>query len=136
MMYNALEIYEIGIEIEQNGKKFYEVAADQAEEADIKKFLNDLAQWEDQHVSLFQNLKNKFDQNGLENSVLDPDNEDQKYLKAAAESHVFRKSIDIASLVKGCDTPTDILKIALQFEKDSGVLYNTMQEMVPVAFGT
>jgi rubrerythrin len=134
-MYNALELYEIGIQIEKNGKNFYEEAAAHAESPDVKKFLKELAEWENQHISLFQTLKEKFQQTGAVPGSVDPDNEAQKYLRAAAESHVFRKSIDVSSLVQGCSSPVDVLNIAMQFEKDSVVLYNTMQEVVPVELG-
>lgn len=135
MIYNAEEIYEIGIEIEKNGKAFYEAAAEKTEDPDIKKFLNGLAVWEDDHITLFENLRSELSGRKTEESAFDPDNEAHLYMKAAAESHVFKKSLNVSSILDGCNSTLDYLNIALQFEKDSVVLYNTMVALVPENLG-
>ena len=63
--------------------------------------------------------------------------DDQKhlYLKAAADTHIFRKNLNISNIVTGCKTPKDLLNIAIQFEKDSVVFYNTMMTLVPEHLG-
>ncbi len=133
--FNASEVYEMGIEIEKNGKKFYERAAEQMEDDNIKDFLTGLAKWENSHITLFENLRDGLTGKETENTAFDPDNEAHAYLKAAADSHVFKKSVDIAGIVSGCKTPADVLNVAVQFEKDSVVLYNTMMGLVPAKLG-
>lgn len=133
--YNANEVYEIGIEIERNGKAFYEAAVESVEDPDTKKFLDDLAKWEGQHISLFEKLQSELSEQENEDNVFDPDNEAHLYLKAAAASHVFRKNLDITDIVAHCKNHVDILNMAIQFEKDSVVLYNTMIGMVPEHLG-
>ncbi|MGD9201046.1 MAG: ferritin family protein [Chitinispirillia bacterium] len=135
IIYNANEICSIGIEIEKNGKIFYEIAAKKTDEKDIKKFFVELANWEDSHISVFINLKSEFNDKYPEDYVINDDNEMHLYLKAAADSHVFRKNLDIPSIISECKSLIDILKIAQQFEKDSVVLYSTMIPMVPEDLG-
>lgn len=135
IVYNAEEIYEIGIEIEKNGKAFYEAAAEKAEDPDIKIFLNDLAVWEDQHITLFEILRSELTDKISAENAFDPDNEAHRYMKAAAESHIFIKDLNIGEIVAGCNTPADILNVAVRFEKDSVVLYNTMITLVPESLG-
>ena len=135
IIYNANEICSIGIEIEKNGKIFYETAARRTDEKDFKKFFIELANWEDSHISIFTNLKSELNDKYQEDNVFNNDNEMHLYLKAAADSHIFRKNLDIPSIISGCKSPIDILKIAQQFEKDSVVLYSTMIKMVPEDFG-
>lgn len=135
VIFNANEVYEMGIEIEKNGKAFYERAAEQTKNADIKEFLIGLAEWENSHITLFENLRDELSGKETEENVFDPDNEAHLYLKAAADSHVFRQNIDIANIVSGCKTPADILNLAVQFEKDSVVVYNTMMGLVPGNLG-
>lgn len=135
IVFNANEVYEIGIEIEKNGKAFYEAAAAKMEDPDNKEFLKSLANWEDSHIALFTNLRDELAGKEKEENLFDPDNEAHLYLKAAADSHIFRKSLDIAKIVSGCKTPADILNMAVQFEKDSVVLYNTMMGLVPGNLG-
>ncbi len=136
MIYNAEEIFDIGIEIEKSGKKFYTAAASLAEDEDLKKFFKELADWEDTHVELFVKLKADIAKDTT--ATMEGEgytDEAERYLKAAADSHIFKRNLDIPAMVKGCESPLDVLKLALQFEKDSVVLYNTMMDMVPEDLG-
>ena len=134
-IFNADEVYEMGVEIERNGKEFYEIAAENAESPDMKSFYKDLAGWEGKHISIFEELKSELPDKETENVVFDPDDQKHLYLKAAADTHIFRKNLNISNIVTGCKTPKDLLNIALQFEKDSVVFYNTMMTLVPEHLG-
>ena len=87
IVFNANEVYEIGIEIEKNGKAFYEAATEKADDPDNKEFLKSLAEWEDSHIALFKKLRDDLAGKEKEENVFDPDNEAHLYLKAAADSH-------------------------------------------------
>ena len=134
-IFNADEVYETGVEIEKNGRDFYIIAADKAEDPDMKKFYNDLAAWEEKHIALFEKLKSELPDEAEGETVFDPDNQKHLYLKAAADSHIFRKNLNISTLVQGCKNPRDVINIALQFEKDSVAYYNTMISLVPKHLG-
>ncbi|HUI92387.1 MAG TPA: ferritin family protein [Chitinivibrionales bacterium] len=135
LSYSADEIYEIGVTIEKNGKKFYEASAGMAKEKTVKDLFTSLAKWENQHVKLFEGLKAGLPQAAREPVSYDPANELQLYLKAAADSHIFRADADIPGLVSRCKTAIDALSMALVFEKDSVVLYSTMLNLVPENLG-
>ena len=134
-IFNADEVYEMGVEIERNGKEFYETAAEKANNPDMKNFYDDLARWEEKHVLLFDELRSELTEKETENTVFDPDEQKHLYLKAAADTHIFRKNLTISTIVEGCKTPGDLLNIAIQFEKDSVVFYNTMMSLVPGRLG-
>lgn len=55
--FNANEIFQIGVQIETNGKLFYETAAKQSQEEAAKKLFIELAFWENQHIDLFETLR-------------------------------------------------------------------------------
>ena len=133
--YSADEIYEIGVTIEKNGKKFYEASAGLAHEKTVKDLFTSLAKWENQHVQLFLSLKAGLPPEAREPVSYDPANELLLYLKAAADSHIFRADADIPGLVSRCKTAIDALSMALVFEKDSVVLYSTMLNLVPENLG-
>jgi rubrerythrin len=135
LMYSAFEIYEMGIEIEKNGKKFYSACAQSAESADVKKLCEELSQWETQHVAIFEKLQKDLPDSARRETTFDPDNELGMYLKAAADSHIFAVNTDIAALTSSLRTAGDILGMALSFEKDSVVLYASMLNMVPEHLG-
>lgn len=135
-MYNADEVFEIGIMIEQNGNAFYKYAADQSTDTEVKKFFSELSVWEEKHAALFKKLKSEIITSpSNDQSLFDIDEIQHKYLDAIAQSHVFTKKVDIKALIANCTGPKAILEIALQFEKDSVVLYSAMVDLVPDGFG-
>lgn len=135
-MYNAEEVYRIGVEIEKNGKQFYERTAAAASDGDIRNLLTELSNWEDAHITLFEELAAGLPGGATSGETLDPDSDMQRYLKAVADSHVFlKKGLDIAALADGCRTASDVLNLAMRFEKDSVVLYSALEGMVPDHLG-
>jgi rubrerythrin len=135
LVYNAYEIYQMGIEIEKNGKRFYATCAQSAENPLVRKLCQELSQWETQHVAIFQKLQNDLPASACKEITFDPDNELGMYLKAAADSHIFAVNADIDALTSKLKTASDILGMALTFEKDSVVLYVSMQRLVPESLG-
>ncbi|MBN1983055.1 MAG: ferritin family protein [Chitinivibrionales bacterium] len=132
--YSAEEIYDIGIQIEINGREFYKSAAKKTADPDTKRLCNDLGNWEEKHVEIFERLKEEFCSNEKD-ALLDLDQQQYLYLKATADNHIFLKTLDIAALVAQCKNPVEILEMALKFEKDSVVLYLSMSDLVPEKLG-
>lgn len=134
-MFNANEVYQMGVEIEKNGRAFYEAAAERAEDPAIEKLFKELSAWEDGHVMLFENLKNDLPPDAGGFDVADPDGEMGRYLKANADSHVFVVNKDMSALVQSCGSPQETLELAIRFEKDSVALYSSMKNVVPADLG-
>ncbi len=135
LSYSAEEIYDIGVQIEKNGKMFYEAAADTSQQATVKDFFARLAKWEAKHVELFSKLRAGLPEKAREHLSYDPADELTLYLKAAADTHIFKAGADIPGLVSRCKTAIDALSMALTFEKDSVVLYSTFLNLVPESLG-
>lgn len=135
VMYNANEIFRIGVEIEKNGREFYLQAMNLEGDADSKKLFSDLAGWEDTHIALFESHRQNLSKELLEEDNFDQDEEMARYLKAAAATHVFRTGQNIAELLKECKDVLGALKMALRFEKDSVVVYSVMKDLVPPSLG-
>jgi rubrerythrin len=135
IMYNAEEIYQMGVEIEKNGLAFYAAAAKSVKSDEVRKLCEELGQWEGKHVALFEELKAQLPETARRETSYDPNNELGLYLKAAADSHIFVVNKEISDLVANAKSPLDILNLALSFEKDSVVLYTTMKNMVPEYLG-
>ena len=133
--FNADEIFEIAEQIEQNGKKFYDVSAQRVSEPGAKKVLTDLAQMEADHLKTFQDLRAKLDAKTLEELTWDPEGESVAYLRAAADSHIFKATVDPGSLVGANAGAKEILELALQFEKDSVIYFMGVADMVPERLG-
>lgn len=135
MNFNAREIFDIGVQIEANGKAFYEAAAKKTAETATREFFLELAAWEAQHVKLFSDLRDALPKSAGNVPVFDPNDEAAIYLQATADSHVFVKNKDMIGLVAGCTTAVDILDVAMTFEKDSVVFYTTMKKVVAKNLG-
>jgi rubrerythrin len=131
----ANEVFRIGVEIEKNGLKFYRTAATQAAGAPIKKLLSELADWENQHIEIFEELRKNLPAQFKNENLFDPEDEIGLYVKAMADTHIFVKNSDSESLASRCATAGEILNCALTFEKDSVVFYTAMREVVGEAAG-
>jgi rubrerythrin len=135
MTFNAREIFDIGVQIEVNGKAFYEAAAKKVAETAMKDFFLELAAWENTHIKLFGELRDALPKGAGNVPVFDPNDEAAMYLQATADSHVFVKNKDMVGLVAGCKGPMEILDLAMTFEKDSVVYYTTMKKVVAPNLG-
>jgi rubrerythrin len=133
--FNADEIFQVGVEIEKNGKTFYETAAGQTGDSTARELFDRLAQWEHQHIQLFEDLKRRLPEDAKQETTFDPEGEVFSYIKAAAQNHVFVKNKDARALARQCKSPQDILDLAVTFEKDSIAFYTAMRKVVPVHLG-
>ena len=133
--FNANEISQMGVEIEQNGQAFYAAAAAATTDGQARALFEELADWEAGHIKLFEGLQAKLSNAASEAPVFDPDNEMVLYIKAAADTHVFGADSDPAGLANACATPVEALRKAIEFEKDSIVVYTTLRNMVPPKLG-
>ena len=133
--FNADEIFQIGVQIETNGQKFYEMVSRNVLEPSAQKLFSDLARWESEHIKLFKKLRERLPNSAKRGDLFDPNQELHLYVKAAADSHVFVRNKDIPELSSHCKTPIEALDLALAFEKDSVVFYTTMKKLVPESLG-
>ena len=135
LVYNAHEIYQLGIEIEKNGKAFYTACAKTTKDETVKDLCEDLSSWEEEHVATFEKLKSQLPKDARLLDSYDPDDKLQLYLKAVAGTHVFVVNRDVDTVLATANTPAKILATALAFEKDSVVVYTTMMRLVPDDLG-
>jgi rubrerythrin len=131
--FNAEEIFEMAEEIERNGAKFYRDAAKKFTR--FAKMLKDLAEMEDQHLKTFAAMKDELSEAEKESPVFDPDDQVQMYLRVMADGHVFDVRTDPSKLLSTVDTPEDMLKMAIGFEKDSVAFYTGLRESVSHSAG-
>lgn len=123
--FNADDIFEMAEQLERNGANFYRNAANSAEGEEQRQFLIRLADMEDDHEKTFQALRSDLTDPEKVSTVFDPEGESVMYLKALADTRVFfEKEIDVTSM-------KEILKAAIEAEKDSIVFYLGMKEAVP-----
>lgn len=133
--FNADEIYNIAEQIERNGQKFYSDSALRVKESIAKQVLQDLAGMEVAHLKMFKALHAALSEQARAEITWDPEGQAGAYLKAAADSHVFRTNADPSSLLKNNTDAREILELALRFEKDSVIYFLGVAEVVPEHLG-
>jgi rubrerythrin len=123
--FNAKDVFDMAIRIEQNGAKFYRDAADSVDDQAHKDLLLELAGMEDDHEQTFKEMESDLTKSEKQPTAFDPDDMAGQYLKSLADHRVFfEKELDFSSM-------RAILKDAIAAEKDSIVFYTGMKETVP-----
>ena len=133
--FNAFEIFEMAEQIERNGVKFYRKAAEGISDRDVRQMLLDLADMEAEHEETFAGMRKQLSDRERELRVFDPENEVALYLQAMASGHVFDLKKDPGEQLTGTETVEDILKLAIDAEKDSIVFYLGLKDFVPAKAG-
>jgi rubrerythrin len=130
----AQEIFEVAIQIERDGKVFYRRAAELFD-GGIKRTVLGLAEMEEAHETFFIQLKERLFKPDDKSANFDPNGEAERYLTALAHDQVFdlNQSADETWLENS--SVDDILKLAIQREKDSVVYYLGLKEVVEDALG-
>lgn len=133
--FNADEIFEMAEEMERNGAKFYRKAAQNASDKQTKQMLLAMAGMEDAHLETFKNMREELSDHEKEATVFDPDNQSVLYLQAMADARDYEGKITPSKELTGSETPKEILKTALNSEKESVVFYLGLKSLVPPKAG-
>jgi len=133
--FNADKVFEMGMQIERNGREFYRRAAAGAQDAAVRRMLSSLAEMEDDHEGLFGRLKAALPKEAAPELLFDPDGTAARYLRAAADTHVFNAESARPDDLSDCPTAEDVLRKAMEFEKDSVVFFLALKEVVPEDLG-
>ncbi len=133
--FNAKEVFEMAIRIEENGAAFYRRAAELQENPSDKEFLETLARVEDRHKLSFETIQQEISEMEKSRTVFDPEEELHLYLKAMADSHGGEGSPDILDLFDGRETMEEVITTAIDLEKESILFYLGLKDIVPPRLG-
>lgn len=121
------EIVELGIQIEKNGRDFYNTLANQSKSPPAKEAFKYLAGEEEKHIAVFQKILDSAHKYEPTESY---PGEYFAYMSALASEHVFTqkdKGEEIAKSVKG---DKEAIDMGIGFEKDSIIFYEGMKKAV------
>ncbi len=122
------EVVELGIQIEKNGKDFYETLAAQSKDAKARDSFGFLAREEEKHIAVFKGILNKTEEYQPPQSY---PGEYLAYMNALASEHVFTQKDKGRSVAKAIKTDREAVNMAIGFEKDSIIFYEGMKNTVP-----
>ncbi|MCI0515512.1 ferritin family protein [candidate division KSB1 bacterium] len=133
--FNADEIFEMAIQIERNGAKFYHYVAEMAPSARTQQLLRQLAGMEVEHERTFAAIRQELKAHEFQTAIFDPDGQTGAYLRAMADGHVFDLQTPPTEKISSQASLPEILRLAIGLEKDSIVFYVGLKEMVPPMLG-
>jgi len=132
---NAIEVFEIAERIERNSVKFYRRAAEGLSDPDLCQVLLSLAEFEKEHEETFANMRKQISNKEWDLITFDPEDEMTLYLRTIADSHIFDLKKDPGEQLKDKETAEDILKYAIEAEKNSIIFYLGLKNFVPAKAG-
>lgn len=133
--FNANEIFEMAIRIEENGAQFYRKAAEFQSDEENRRGLEKLAAMEETHKATFEKMRKDLSAAEKTTTVFDPKNESSQYLAAMADTHGGEGSPAAADRLTGKESMNEIVDIALDLEKESILFYLGLKDLVPAQYG-
>jgi rubrerythrin len=128
-IFSGSEIVEIGVQIEKNGKDFYETVAGQAKDKKVKDIFLFLAAEEAKHMLVFQKILSQVEK--YEPAEAYP-GEYFSYMNALAGESVFTQKDKGREIAKKMKSDKEAIEIGINAEKDSIVFYEGVKKVVPV----
>ena len=132
--FNAFEVFEIAEQIERNGINFYIRTAELFDDPKTIELFLRLAEWERQHEQIFARMKDQLSEQDRKQSALEPDDL-MPNPGVMAGLAVFGIRSDPAKELHGKQNRIDILRRAVEKEKDSIVFYLGIKEAVDESLG-
>lgn len=127
-IFSGSEIVEIGIQIEKNGKDFYEVLVNKTKDAKSKEVFRFLADEEEKHIAVFQGILNRLQRYESPESY---PGEYFAYMSALASEYVFTQAKKGQEIAQKITSDKEAIDLGIGFEKDSIIFYEGMKKVVP-----
>lgn len=127
-IFSGSEIVEIGIQIEENGRDFYNALVAQSQSPKAKEVFLFLAGEEEKHIAVFKKILDTVE------GYVPPESypgEYFEYMTALAGEHVFAKKDQGKTAARKVKTDREAVILGMGFEKDSIIFYEGMKKAVP-----
>ena len=127
---NAFEVFEIAVQVERNGTKFYRKAAELFDESDIRTLFIDLADWETRHEQVFLDMGKQLVKLNKKTRTIDPEKKefDPKLMACLG---VFGSGSEPIHRLRSVENSSEVLKRAIEKEKDSITFYEGLKDFIP-----
>jgi rubrerythrin len=127
-IFTGSEVVEIGIQIERNGRDFYNTLVKQSNSKKAQDIFKYLAQEEEKHVKAFQGILDKTQK--YEALGLDAD-QYYAYMNALSGEYIFTRANTGEEVARKMKSDREAIDMGIKFEKDSIVFYVGIKKVVP-----
>ncbi len=126
--FDAVDIFEIAIRIEENGSSFYRYAAHIAEDENTKKTFTYLADEEARHKALFKEMLSKMEKHKIPESY---PGEYGAYLRDYVDSNIVFTEKAMDSELPDVKDTLSAINFAIRRELDSILYYQEIKRFLP-----
>ena len=122
------EILELGVQIEKNGRDFYNTLVSRSKSQQAREIFRYLATEEEKHIVVFKRILEKIEK--YEPAEAYP-GEYFSYMNALASEHVFTQKDKGEEAAKAAKSDREAVEKGIGFEKDSIIFYEGTKKVVP-----
>ncbi|MFA5156731.1 MAG: ferritin family protein [Candidatus Omnitrophota bacterium] len=127
-IFAASEIVEIGIQIEKNGRDFYNVLCRKSKDQNAVEVFKFLSGEEEKHIQVFKSILETTEKYEPPQAYAD---EYFAYMNVLASEYVFTQKDKGAEMAGKIKSDKEAVEIGIGFEKDSIIFYEGMKKAVP-----
>ena len=127
-IFSGSEIVELGVQIEKNGRDFYNTLLKKSKNQKAKEIFNYLAGEEEKHILVFQKILEKL------TTYKPPESypgEYTAYMNALASEYIFTQKDKGEETAQKTKSDLKAVELGMGFEKDSIIFYTGMKRVVP-----
>jgi rubrerythrin len=135
IQFNIDEVFVMAIKIEENAAAFYRRAADLHEDDAFVPTMQELADMEDEHKRIFEEMRSGINESEKQGQTYDPFNEAILYLNTMADFHGGEGTPAVAEKLTGRESIQEIIHTGLDLEKKSILYYLGLKDLVPARLG-
>lgn len=126
-IFSGSEIVELGIQIEINGRDFYDVLSTLSKDAKARELFSFLKGEEEKHIATFKKLLGSVRKYEPVDSY---PGEYIAYMKSLSGEHVFTKKNKGSQIARAVKTDKEAIDLGIGFEKDSIIFYEGIKKSV------
>ena len=124
----AYEVLDVAERMERNTARFYRRAAGLYGDPRIGKLFSELARWEKRHIQIIIEMKEHLSERTWELGYFGPERLDTD--SSGLPNMVFDEHADPSKELTGKESKADVLRMAIQKEKDAIAYYTSLKEFV------
>ena len=132
VFFNPREVFEMAVQIERNGKRFYHEAANTVKDDRLRGEFALLSTMEENHQTLFQDLLQQVAMDAFGAQWYDPEGEAALYLQTFISGQIFDLERSAPPELVGPNADLKaILEWAIEREGDSILFYTGLKQRIP-----
>ncbi len=129
--FNLSEIVKYGVQIEKNGRDFYDHASKAVKAERVRQVFEYISNEEQQHIAIFESILSKIDENTRPAGKCPA--EYVEYLQALIKDNPFTNNKQGYEIARTIRNDKHALELAIAVEKDTLLFYHELKKLLAAA---